>query len=211
MISTATMTLVFTPLPRLRSTNGCSGGTRGILAHPERRSTPRSLRSQIVSSGEHQRSWYQARRRREDLHYDSKTIRGFACSAIPALIVVVEVIAGGVQKKRATDFDPSPLSGPPDVDRTYAGAIRRIGGGTLTTAGNLVFQSINDGRLVAYSADKGEKLAEIQTGLRSGMGPPITYRVDGRQYVARWAASARRRPAATPDPAIHPRRSRRSC
>lgn len=59
-----------------------------------------------------------------------------------------------------------------------------IGGGTLTTAGNLVFQVINDGRLLAYSADKGEKLAEIQTGLRSGMGPPITYRLDGRQYVA---------------------------
>ena len=59
-----------------------------------------------------------------------------------------------------------------------------IGGGTLTTAGNLVFQVINDGRLLAYSADKGEKLAEIQTGLRSGMGPPITYRIDGKQYIA---------------------------
>lgn len=59
-----------------------------------------------------------------------------------------------------------------------------IGGGALTTAGNLVFQVVNDGRLLAYSADKGEKLAEIQTGLRSGMGPPITYRLDGRQYVA---------------------------
>jgi PQQ-dependent dehydrogenase (methanol/ethanol family) len=59
-----------------------------------------------------------------------------------------------------------------------------IGGGALTTAGNLVFQSVNDGRLIAYSADKGEKLAEIQTGLRSGMGPPITYRLDGKQYVA---------------------------
>ena len=59
-----------------------------------------------------------------------------------------------------------------------------IGGGTLTTAGNLVFQVINDGRLLVYSADKGEKLAEIQTGLRSGMGPPITYRLDGKQYVA---------------------------
>ena len=52
------------------------------------------------------------------------------------------------------------------------------------TAGNLVFQVLSDGRLVAYSADKGEKLLEIQTGLRSGMGPPITYRVDGQQYVA---------------------------
>ena len=59
-----------------------------------------------------------------------------------------------------------------------------IGGGTLTTAGNLVFQVLSDGRLIAYSADKGEKLLELQTGLRSGMGPPITYRLDGRQYVA---------------------------
>ena len=59
-----------------------------------------------------------------------------------------------------------------------------IGGGTLTTAGNLVFQVINDGRLLAYSADKGEKLLEIQTGLRSGMGPPITFQLDGKQYVA---------------------------
>jgi quinohemoprotein ethanol dehydrogenase len=59
-----------------------------------------------------------------------------------------------------------------------------IGGGTVTTAGNLVFQVINDGRLLAYSADKGEKLLDIQTGLRSGMGPPITYQIDGKQYVA---------------------------
>ena len=58
-----------------------------------------------------------------------------------------------------------------------------IGGGTVTTAGNLVFQVIPDGRLVAYSADKGEKLLEVQTGLRGGMGPPITYQLDGKQYV----------------------------
>jgi quinohemoprotein ethanol dehydrogenase len=59
-----------------------------------------------------------------------------------------------------------------------------VGGGTVTSAGNLVFQVIPDGRLVAYSADKGEKLLEIQTGLRSGMGPPITYMLDGKQYIA---------------------------
>ena len=58
------------------------------------------------------------------------------------------------------------------------------GGGSVTTAGNLVFQVINDGRLMAYSADKGEKLLEIQTGLRGGMAPPITYIVDGTQYVS---------------------------
>jgi hypothetical protein len=59
-----------------------------------------------------------------------------------------------------------------------------IGGGTVTTAGNLVFQVIPDGRLMAYSADKGEKLLEIQTGMRGGMGPPITYSLDGKQYIA---------------------------
>jgi quinohemoprotein ethanol dehydrogenase len=58
-----------------------------------------------------------------------------------------------------------------------------IGGGVVTTAANLVFQVINDGRLLAYSADKGDKLFELQTG-RTGMGPPITYMVDGKQYVA---------------------------
>jgi len=59
-----------------------------------------------------------------------------------------------------------------------------ISGGTVTTDGNLVFQVIPDGRLVAYSADKGEKLLDIQTGLRGGMGPPMTYMLDGKQYIA---------------------------
>jgi glucose dehydrogenase len=59
-----------------------------------------------------------------------------------------------------------------------------IGGGALTTAGNLVFQVLGNGRLVAYTADDGKKLLDLDTGLRSGMGPPMTYRLDGRQYVA---------------------------
>jgi PQQ-dependent dehydrogenase (methanol/ethanol family) len=58
-----------------------------------------------------------------------------------------------------------------------------IGGGTVTTAGNLVFHVVPDGRLVVYSADKGEKLLDIQTGLKGGMGPPITYELDGKQYI----------------------------
>ena len=58
-----------------------------------------------------------------------------------------------------------------------------IGGGTTATAGNLVFQTINDGRFRAVTADAGEVLYEIKTG-RTGMAPPITYEVDGKQYVA---------------------------
>jgi quinohemoprotein ethanol dehydrogenase len=58
-----------------------------------------------------------------------------------------------------------------------------IGGGTVTTAGNLVFQTINDGRFRAIRADNGEILYETKVG-RTGMAPPITYEADGRQYVA---------------------------
>jgi quinohemoprotein ethanol dehydrogenase len=58
------------------------------------------------------------------------------------------------------------------------------GGGTLTTAGNLVFEVLPNGLLRAYSADKGEKLLEVQTNLRSAMGPPMTFMLDGKQYVS---------------------------
>ena len=71
------------------------------------------------------------------------------------------------------------------------------GGGTVTTAGNLVFQVIGDGRLLAYSADKGEKLLEIKTN-KTGAAPPITYMVDGKQYVAFMAGAGQ--PSRTPRP-----------
>lgn len=69
-----------------------------------------------------------------------------------------------------------------EVWRTEGGG--GIGGGTVATAGNLVFQVINDGRLVAYTADTGEKLLDVNTGLSGGMSPPITYLADGVQYVS---------------------------
>ena len=55
-------------------------------------------------------------------------------------------------------------------------------GGTLSTAGNLVFASVNT-RLIVYRADNGDRLMDITTGL-SQMGPPMTFMVDGKQYVA---------------------------
>lgn len=64
-------------------------------------------------------------------------------------------------------------------------------GGTLSTAGNLVFQGAGDGRFVAYRADTGQKLWEmpIHTGAVAG---PISYAIDGEQYIAvsaGWAGS----------------------
>jgi len=37
-----------------------------------------------------------------------------------------------------------------------------IGGGTVSTAGNLVFQVVPDGRLMAYSADKGDSFSKYR-------------------------------------------------
>lgn len=56
-------------------------------------------------------------------------------------------------------------------------------GGTLTTAGNLVFQGTADGRFVAYSADKGEKLWEVVLGT-GVIASPMTYRIGDVQYVS---------------------------
>lgn len=56
-------------------------------------------------------------------------------------------------------------------------------GGTLTTAGNLVFQGTADGRFVAYSADKGEKLWEVSVGTGI-IAAPVTYELGGVQYVS---------------------------
>ncbi len=56
-------------------------------------------------------------------------------------------------------------------------------GGTLTTAGNLVFQGTSDGRFVAYSADQGEKLWEVNVGT-GVIASPVTYQLDGVQYVS---------------------------
>tara|TARA_B100000929_G_scaffold11817_2_gene9822 strand:- start:124 stop:2211 length:2088 start_codon:yes stop_codon:yes gene_type:complete len=56
-------------------------------------------------------------------------------------------------------------------------------GGTLTTAGNLVFQGTTEGKFIAYKADDGKKIWEVD--VQSGVGaPPITYSIDGNQYVA---------------------------
>ena len=55
-------------------------------------------------------------------------------------------------------------------------------GGTLSTAGNLVFQGTADGRVTAYDAKSGELLWEspANTGV---IAAPMTYEIDGEQYI----------------------------
>src|SRR5690606_13556205 len=58
-----------------------------------------------------------------------------------------------------------------------------IDGGTLATAGDLVFAGGGQGEFIAYRADDGERLWRFtaQTGVAAG---PISYEIDGEQYVA---------------------------
>jgi quinohemoprotein ethanol dehydrogenase len=56
-------------------------------------------------------------------------------------------------------------------------------GGTMTTAGNLVFQGTSFGELNAYAADSGKRLWQqhVSSAVIAG---PMTYAVKGEQYVA---------------------------
>lgn len=56
-------------------------------------------------------------------------------------------------------------------------------GGVLSTGGNLVFTGTPEGHFKAFNAETGEELWSFQTG--SGIvGCPITWEMDGEQYVA---------------------------
>jgi PQQ-dependent dehydrogenase (methanol/ethanol family) len=55
------------------------------------------------------------------------------------------------------------------------------GSGTLATGGTLVFEADPQGTLVAYHASTGAKLWTSPVG--SGAATPVTYEIDGRQYV----------------------------
>jgi quinohemoprotein ethanol dehydrogenase len=58
-----------------------------------------------------------------------------------------------------------------------------VSAGVLATAGGLIFQGTTDGDLIAYRDDTGERLwaQSVNVGI---MAPPISYEIDGEQYVA---------------------------
>lgn len=56
-------------------------------------------------------------------------------------------------------------------------------GGVLTTAGRLAFQGHAGGKLVAYDARSGHEVWSFELGVGT-IAPPITYELDGRQYIS---------------------------
>jgi outer membrane protein assembly factor BamB len=53
-------------------------------------------------------------------------------------------------------------------------------GGTMSTGGNLVFRG-SGANLIAHDAETGAELWSSNVG--NGTGTPVTYELDGRQYV----------------------------
>lgn len=61
--------------------------------------------------------------------------------------------------------------------------------GTMSTSGGLLFAGDEDGYLMAFDAKEGKLLWKLNTGNRL-VTAPITYRIDGRQYVTMPSGSA---------------------
>jgi hypothetical protein len=69
-------------------------------------------------------------------------------------------------------------------ERWFALGGGQSGGGTLSLASNLVIQTLSSGHLKAFTADKGEQLLDLALPVSAGTGPPMTYMLDGKQYIA---------------------------
>ena len=103
----------------------------------------------------------------------------------------VDVVAAGMPqdpkiKKAILDTVKGSLVAWDPVQQKNAWSLERPGpwnGGVFSTAGNLVFEGTAAGNFEAYRADTGEKVWSFaaQTGVMAG---PVTYTVNGEQYVA---------------------------
>jgi alcohol dehydrogenase (cytochrome c)/quinohemoprotein ethanol dehydrogenase len=103
----------------------------------------------------------------------------------------IDVVAAGMPqdpkiKKAILDTIKGKLVAWDPLKQTPTWTIDRPGpwnGGILSTAGNLVFEGTAAGNFEAYRADNGQKLWSFaaQTGVMAG---PVSYSINGEQYVA---------------------------
>jgi len=103
--------------------------------------------------------------------------QGVELGALPEDPAVVKQMMATMFKGKLLAWDP--------VKQKAAWAVdypTQPNGGTLSTAGNLVFEGTATGRVRAYAADSGALLWDVQanTGI---VAAPVTYAVKGQQYV----------------------------
>lgn len=98
---------------------------------------------------------------------DSEAVRAAARNSLTGALIAWDPVARREAWRR-------PLSGP-------------WNGGALATAGNLVFQGTVDGHIKAYNAQTGAELWSFNNQAATLAGP-ISYEVDGQQYIATLAS-----------------------
>jgi PQQ-dependent dehydrogenase (methanol/ethanol family) len=188
------------PFARVTWASGIDGETGRPLVHPEAFYGTKPVTLSPNPGGAHNWSPMSYNPTTGLVYIPTTTRSSFTFAAVEEFTPAPGQTTGTVRPAPPASDPGLPAIGPEPIEGTRTGALvawdplaqemrwRRpggggIGGGTVTTAGNLVFQVVNDGRLLAYTADTGEQRLEIQTNLGAGMGPPITYMVDGRQYI----------------------------
>jgi quinohemoprotein ethanol dehydrogenase len=115
-------------------------------------------------------------------HFQAKAIGfnvgiDFAAAGLPQQPAIKKAILNAT-KGHLSAWDPVQQKEIWRVDRPTV-----ANGGTLCTAGNLVFEGTAQGDVEAYRADTGQKLwsADAQSSV---VAAPMTYTVHGEQYVA---------------------------
>jgi quinohemoprotein ethanol dehydrogenase len=125
-----------------------------------------------------------------DLGFKYKSTENFKPKNLAANYGIDVVAAGMPQdpkiKKAILDTVKGKLVAWDPLQQKQEWVVERPGpwnGGTLSTAGNLVFEGTAGRNFEVYRADTGEKLWSFaaQTGVMAG---PITYAINGEQYVA---------------------------
>lgn len=127
--------------------------------------------------------------------YDARTQLAYVAALHMPMRYTVREIAATAEKAAVRYTSLEPVDGPQwgtltALDIGNQGKIRwqvktpePLIGGVLATAGNLLFVGEGNGRFNAFDSLTGKLLWSFDCG--AGVNaPPITYRVDGKQYVA---------------------------
>jgi hypothetical protein len=84
-------------------------------------------------------------------------------------------VTGGI----LTAWDPAT-----QTEKWFAEGGGNTNGGMLSLSTNLVIQALTNGRIKVFTADTGKLVHEFSLPLNGGTGAPITYMLDGKQYIA---------------------------
>jgi len=107
-----------------------------------------------------------------------RTNSGMDYTSYPELRKELRNIADQLEKGYLLAWDPKTQTEAFRVNHPYPGS-----GGVLSTAGNLIFQGSVEKDFAAYRADNGKLLWKMPVQ-NVAIAGPITYTVDGEQYVA---------------------------